>query len=291
MKGVFLVNAFYKSTAVDLIYDDLKKSADMLGVILDKKTNSDYTLRLDELSDGLSEYDFCIFWNKDILLAKALCKLGVKVFNSPKAIEVCDDKAKTHLALSDVVKMPKTLNFPFTYENTGYTDTDFLKAFEEELSYPYVIKESFGSLGSGVYLANDYDEALKITKKCDAKRLIAQEFIDTQRSGEFSDIRVYMVGNDCVAAMERYSNSDFRVNVGIGGNVRQYTITDEELLICQRVMKELELDYAGIDILHSDNGPIVCEVNSNAQFVALSEISGIDVADKIMNYIYERVNK
>ena len=290
MKGVFIENAFYKSKAVDQIYESLKKSADKRDIILDRKDNDYYIQRLDKITNDF-DYDFCVFWNKDIILAKALEKSRVRVFNSAEAIEICDNKALTHLMLSDIVDMPKTLHIPFTYENTGYTHNDFLEMIGEELGYPYVIKECFGSLGSGVYLATNLESAKDILKKCDGIKLIAQEFVEPVKSDEYYDIRAYFVGKNLAAAMQRYSSKDFRVNVGIGGNVRNYELTDSEIDICQRIMSSLKLDFAGIDILHSVSGPLICEVNSNAQFVALNECSGKDVSAYIIDYIIERMNQ
>lgn len=288
MKGIFIENSFYKSKAVDEIYDKLNNAAIAAGIKLDRADNADYIQRIDKL-DCFDEFDFCIFWNKDIIMAKALEKRGLKVFNSAQAIEICDNKALTHLMLSDVVPMPHTYLVPFTYENTGYTHCDFLDYFENELGYPYVIKECFGSLGTGVYLAKDKVSAKAIIKKCDGIKLIAQEFVDRLGEKEYSDIRAYFVGNRCVASMQRYMENDFIVNVANGGNVRDYTLTSEEIKLCLLVMKTLDLDFAGIDILHSKNGPLICEVNSNAQFNALEQISRTNVAQAIIDYIIERV--
>lgn len=289
-KGFFLINAFYKNKCVDELYMFLKAAAADRGAELDLITNAQLLNRLDRLDKEVaSGYDFCIFWNKDILLARTLEAAGIKVYNSADAIEVCDHKGKTHMALRDAFKMPKTYFVPFTYENTGYNDLSFLDLIEARLGYPFVLKECLGSLGSGVYLAKNREEAENILKNVGGRDMLAQEFIRPASQDYYSDIRVYMAGDKCIAAMERYSRDDFRTNVGAGGSVKKYEITDEELLLCQRVMKKLGLTFGGVDILHSDRGPLICEVNSNAQFNALRDISGVRVEAEIIDEILKKV--
>jgi len=294
-KGFFLVNAFYKNKCVDELYIYLKAAAKDRGIELDLLNNAQLLNRLDVLEVTIAaEYDFCIFWNKDILLAKTLTAAGVKVFNSAEAIEVCDHKGKTHLALRGEageyedhrnIPMPRTYFIPFTYENTGYNDMSFLDLIEAELGYPFVLKECLGSLGSGVYLAKNRIEAESILKRVGGRDMLAQEFIKPLNKDYYSDIRVYMAGDRCIAAMERYSGEDFRTNVGAGGSVKKYEVTIEELKLCQRVMRRLGLTFGGVDILHSDRGPLICEVNSNAQFNALRDISEVKVEEGIIDEI------
>lgn len=289
-KGFFLINAFYKSKSVDEIYVYLKEAAERAGASLDLLDNSQIENRVDiNVCTLAADYDFCIFWNKDILLARMLERNGIRVFNSADAIEVCDHKAKTHMALIGNIAMPQTYFLPFTYEGTGYTHFEFLDSYEKKLGYPYVMKECLGSLGSGVYMASDRQQAENILRNCNGADMLAQEFIKPVCEGEYSDIRVYMAKDRCIAAMERYSSDDFRTNVGNGGMVRKYTPTEEELHICRSVMEILGLDFSGVDILHGKLGPLVCEVNSNAQFNALREIADVKVEDAIIECVLEQI--
>lgn len=291
MKGMFVTNGFYKSESFNDIYLKLKDAFNSLGVEVDLFTNTQIIARLDDEDNNCfgDKYSFCIFWNKDILLAKAIESMGIRVFNSSKAIEVCDNKALTHFALKGKVKMPKTYHIPQTYKYIGYNDFSFLKNYEEKLGYPYIIKECMGSFGSGVHMVLNFSEAIEIIKECGVEPMIAQEYIRPVKQSEYSDIRAYMVGDKCVACMERYSESDFRVNIGNGGQAREYHLSDEELKLCQDVVRILGLDFCGVDILHSEYGPILCEVNSNAQYAGLINCSGIDPSMAIAETIIERI--
>ena len=94
-----------------------------------------------------------------------------------------------------------------------------------------------------------------------------------------------MVGNQAVASMLRYNNNDFRANITNGGSMKNYTPTEEEIAVAQKVCKTLNLDFGGVDILFGKNGPIVCEVNSNAHFKNIFDCTGVNVADYIGEYI------
>jgi len=101
--------------------------------------------------------DFVYFWDKDLYLASQLEAQGLRLFNSKRAIEICDDKALTyqHLASSGI-RMPKTIVAPKVYHVVE--DRKHLDIISKEIGFPMVIKESFGSFGEQVYLISDDQE-------------------------------------------------------------------------------------------------------------------------------------
>ena len=100
--------------------------------------------------------DTVLFWDKDVRLARALQHIGVKVENLPDAIALCDDKSATHLALSAAaVPMPRTLVAPMAYTEVTQEVKTFLERAKQQLGFPMVVKECFGSLGGQVYLAEN----------------------------------------------------------------------------------------------------------------------------------------
>ncbi len=280
-KIALVVNGFLKTGKFLEIYEWLENAAKAGGCIAQCIDNT--ALMTEESVERLKrEYDLCIFWDKDIPLARRIEKTGMKVINSSRAIEICDDKLLTYETLrGEGIAMPKTLAIPFTYENVGYTDLGFLTQSEERLGYPFVIQENNGSFGGQVYLAGNRREATEILGRIKGAPALCQEYI-SESSGR--DIRINMVGDKCVAAMERYNESDFRANVTNGGRMRPYEPAKEEIELSLRVMKSLDLSFAGIDILHSDRGPLLCEVNSNAHFKSIYECTGINVANEIIEY-------
>lgn len=287
LKGFLVVNKFLNSQKFNEIYDWLQRAARGFGIVLDYVDNA--SIVTENCLDFYAEnYDFCLFWDKDILLARALMNKGLRVFNTADAIEICDDKMLTFNVLKDSgILMPKTLRIPFTYDNIGYNDFSFVEAIAEELKYPFIIKETKGSFGAQVYMAGNQNEAVSILKKIGGRAALAQEFI-TESCGR--DLRINMVGQEACAAMERHHISDFRANVTNGGSMSQHQVTNEEIKVAQRVMEVIGLDFAGVDILFSKNGPMLCEVNSNAHFKNIFDCTGVNIADRIMEYIYARMD-
>ncbi len=277
MTGWLVVNGFLHSDKFNEIYNWLKTAFEKKGHIIDVYTN----IELSNITEITNKPDFVLFWDKDIPLAKRLEKMGLKLFNSALAIENCDNKALTYIELKGIVNMPKTIVAPMTYRNIGYNNTDFVKNAIDKLGLPIVIKECYGSFGQQVYLAESYEEAIEIVTNTN-EPLIFQEFIAESKG---KDIRINMVGNQAVASMLRYNNNDFRANITNGGSMKNYTPTEEEIAVAQKVCKALNLDFGGVDILFGKNGPIVCEVNSNAHFKNIFDCTGVNVADYIGEYI------
>lgn len=277
MTGWLVVNGFLHSDKFNEIYNWLKTAFEKKGHTIDVYTN----IELSNITEITNKPDFVLFWDKDIPLAKRLEKIGLKLFNSALAIENCDNKALTYIELKGIVNMPKTIVAPMTYRNIGYNNTDFVKNAIDKLGLPIVIKECYGSFGQQVYLAESYEKAIEIVKNTN-EPLIFQEFIAESKG---KDIRINMVGNQAVASMLRYNNNDFRANITNGGSMKNYTPTEEEIAVAQKVCKALNLDFGGVDILFGKKGPIVCEVNSNAHFKNIFDCTGVNVADYIGEYI------
>lgn len=287
VKGFLVVNRFLNSGKFQEIYDFLLRAAAKYEIELELIDNASLISET-KIAHYAKEYDFCLFWDKDILLAKALQEAGIRIYNSPEAIQICDDKLLTYEALKNKgILMPKTLRIPFTFENIGYNDFSFLEEIGDELSYPFIIKETKGSFGAQVYMANTPKEAEEILIKTGARAALAQEYI-SESCGR--DVRVNMVGLKACTAMERFHASDFRANVTNGGQMKPHEVTPQELMLSQKVMDIIGLDFAGVDILFSKEGPMLCEVNSNAHFKNIYDCTGINIADSIMEYIYAGIN-
>ncbi|MEG2453651.1 MAG: RimK family alpha-L-glutamate ligase, partial [Clostridia bacterium] len=127
MTGWLITNGFLKGEKFDGIYNLLVEACEKRGVELLRFTNSDILVKIG--FNKAVEADFVLFWDKDVKLAAYLEKCGYKVFNSARAIAICDDKALTSLALLNKgIAMPKTIFAPMTFSNVGYTDYNFLKS-------------------------------------------------------------------------------------------------------------------------------------------------------------------
>lgn len=295
-KGTLIVNSFLKTPQVLDTYEKLSEAAKRHGIDMDILGNGEFFARLDksgvEVGTGKSLQDllgpaadgFVLFWNKDVFLARALEEQGYRLLNPAAGIEICDDKSLTFEKLKGSVRMPKTYKIPMTFDTVGYSDFKFEKYLGEMLGYPYVIKESYGSYGGQVYLAKDSKSACEILKSIEGKECLAQEYI-SYSSGR--DIRAYVVGDKVTAAIERCNPGDFRANIANGGSAKAYKLSAEEEQMAVKVTKALGLDFAGVDILFNEDGPVLCEVNSNAQFKGIYDATGVNIADSIMEYIGE----
>jgi RimK family alpha-L-glutamate ligase len=155
------------------------------------------------------------------------------------------------------------------------------------IGFPCVIKVVVGSFGEGVYLCQSELEYTRIIEFVDAlhneKTLIAQEYIG-DRPGE--DLRVFVVGGKVLGAMKRTApKNDFRANISNGGTGEKYEVTPEIEEIAIDTADVLGLDIAGIDLLFTKEGFVVCEANSNPGFSGFNQYCNVNVADHIVNYI------
>ncbi len=288
MNGFLIVNGFLNTDKFSDIYSRLKASFEEKGVKLSLYTNDAFSLSATNTPDISEKPDFVLFWDKDVLLAKSFEEMGIPVFNPAKSIEMCDDKAKMHLSLRGL-PMPETYIAPMTFPNIGFTKLDFLDEIEKRLGYPMVVKERFGSFGAQVYLAKNRYELLTITKSHETSPLIFQKFV-SESAG--LDVRINVVGHRVVASMLRESESgDFRSNVTLGGKTTPYTPTDEEILLAEEASRRLGLSFAGIDILFGNDGPMLCEVNSNAHFKSTLDCTGVNLSEIIADHIIKECGK
>lgn len=286
-KGILVVNNFYGGKKIDDINNYLLNSAAKCEIELKIVKSGELMHNYEFLSK--IDCDFVLFWDKDVLLAQMLEDAGLKVFNSAKAIEICDNKAKTYMKLySKGVATPKTIIAPLTYEGIGYTNDNFLIDAVKELGFPVVVKEFFGSFGQQVYLANNWDELIQLVNRFGYKGFILQEYI---ASSHGKDIRINVVGGKVISCMMRYSETgDFRSNISNGGKMKTCVLTKEQEKTAIDACDAIELDFAGVDVLLGENGePIICEVNSNPHFKSSIDCTGIDVSEYIIKYIKEKL--
>jgi ribosomal protein S6--L-glutamate ligase len=150
---------------------------------------------------------------------------------------------------------------------------------------PLVIKLLEGTQGIGVILT-DTDNAAKAVieafRGLDANILV-QEFI---KEAGGSDIRCFVIGDKVVASMKRQGPpGEFRSNIHRGGSAENIKLTPEERSTAVRSAKAMGLRVAGVDILRSNHGPVVMEVNSSPGLEGIEGASGVDVAGKIIEFI------
>ena len=285
MKAWLIVNTFMDNQKFVNLYKLLSDSFKKHNVTLEIKKASDISLEVN--SEIKNKPDFAIFWDKDIYLAERLESNGVKLFNSSHAINLCDNKILMYQELAkNNIAIPRTFIAPKTFEGLNYSNRDFLDNVIKEIGWPIVIKEAYGSFGEQVYLANNFNEANAIIDKIGFKDFLIQEFIASSKG---KDIRINVVGDRVIASMLRENKDDFRSNISNGGNGSNYQPDQSFIDLALKASKALGLDFAGVDVMFGENGPIICELNSNPQFASTLKATGINLADYIVEYILRQV--
>ena len=209
-----------------------------------------------------------------------LQRLGLYIINPPKAIEHCVDKYDILAILEENgIPVPKTA----VTENVN----EALKAFHE-LGEDVVVKPLFGSRGIGSTRVTDVNIASTIFRTLAFHHCVIylQEFVHHG----FSDIRAFVVGDRVIAAMRRVANN-WKTNYSQGANPQPVTLDKNLEEIAIKSAQLIECKIAGIDILESQKGPLVVEVNSQPGWRGLQSVTKIDIADEIVNFIVSELKK
>lgn len=204
--------------------------------------------------------------------------MGVFSVNESVAITRSRDKLRSLQLLAR-----KGVGLPVTgfAHSTRYTD-DLIKLVG---GAPLVVKLLQGTQGIGVVLCETQQAAESVIdafRGMDAQFLV-QEFI---KEAGGSDIRCLVVGERVVASMMRKAGEgEFRSNLHRGGSAIKVRLTPEERSTAVRSAKIMGLNVAGVDILRSNHGPVVMEVNSSPGLEGIERASGVDVAEHIIAFI------
>ena len=154
---------------------------------------------------------------------------------------------------------------------------------------PLVIKLLEGTQGIGVVLAETQKAAESVIEAFMGLRanILTQEFI---KEAGGADIRCLVIGDKVVAAMKRQGQEgEFRSNLHRGGSASLIRITPEERVAAVRAANTLGLNVAGVDLLRSNHGPVVMEVNSSPGLQGIEGATGKDIAAMIIQFIEKRV--
>ena len=281
MRAWLVINSFMDNQKFKNLYELLSLAFKKHNVSLEIKTARDISLEVG--ANIQNKPDFAILWDEDIYLAERLEKMGVRLFNSARSVLLCDNKILMYQELADKgVRIPRTFIAPKTFEGLNYSKRDFLNNVIDEIGFPMIVKEAYGSFGEQVYLANDKESLNKIVDSIGYKDFLLQEFI---ASSQGRDIRINVVGDKAIVSMLRENKNDFRSNISSGGSGSKFDPKPEYLDLAVKASKALGLDFAGVDVLFGEDGPIICEVNSNPQFASTLKATGINLADYIAEYI------
>ncbi|MDJ0517825.1 MAG: 30S ribosomal protein S6--L-glutamate ligase [Okeania sp. SIO2F4] len=156
---------------------------------------------------------------------------------------------------------------------------------------PLVIKLLEGTQGIGVVLAETYQAAKSVIEAfrgLDANILV-QEFI---KEAGGADLRCFVVGDRVIAAMKRQgAEGEFRSNLHRGGKAEKIKLSPEERSTATRSAKAMGLRVAGVDLLRSNHGPVVMEVNSSPGLEGIETATEVDVSGKIIEFLEKNAQK
>jgi ribosomal protein S6--L-glutamate ligase len=204
--------------------------------------------------------------------------MGVVALNSSIAIRRSRDKLHAlQLLGSNGVALPATA---FAHDLNRSTDVIAMAG-----GAPVVIKQLEGTEGIGVVLGETDTSAKSVIEAFRGADvdILVQEFI-AESSG--TDIRAIVVGGQVIAAMQRQgANGDFRSNLHRGGKASSVEITPQERETAIRCAQIMGLNVCGVDMLRSDRGPLVLEVNSSPGLEGIEAASGVDVANAIIEFL------
>lgn len=171
--------------------------------------------------------------------------------------------------------------------------TNYSKNVKEIIKHvggaPLVIKVLEGTQGVGVVLAENNNAAESVLEAFNGlkARVIVQEFI---KEAGGADIRAFVVDGVVVGAMKRQGKEgEFRSNLHRGGTAELWQLSEEEENAALKAARSLGLGVAGVDMLQSDKGPLIMEVNSSPGLEGIEAATEIDIAKKIIRYIERNV--
>jgi len=208
--------------------------------------------------------------------------MGVFTLNSSQAIACARDKLHSMQLLSC-----KGIGLPAT--GFAHSPDDIKGAVKMVGGAPLVIKLLEGMQGIGVVLSETNNAAESVIDAFCGLRanILIQEYI---KEAGGTDVRCFVVGGKVVAAMQRQAQEgEFRANLHRGGSAAVAKITAEERAMAIRAAKAIGLNVAGVDILRSERGPLVIEVNSTPGLEGIEASSGKDIAGMIIQFIEENV--
>ncbi|MFX1302391.1 MAG: RimK family alpha-L-glutamate ligase [Promethearchaeota archaeon] len=215
-----------------------------------------------------------IFFRLDIL--RAIEEYDVKLINSRESLEIASDKFLTSIFLEKYqIPTPRTVICEDPHKA--------LEAFDE-LGGDCVLKPLYGSKGIGITRLNDKGFAENIIYSLSQVNQIfyLQEFVEHYNR----DIRILVLGNKVVAGMYRVGN-DWKTNIYAGARAEPIEITNEIKSLAIKAAEITKTEIAGVDIIESEKGFTVLEVNSIPGFTALQKVTDINIAEEIIAYFLE----
>ena len=206
-------------------------------------------------------------------LSEALEALNIPVYNNAKTSKIANDKYETYLLM-------KACNVPVIKTVSLQEDEDSIVSAD----YPRVVKTVDGHGGSEVFLVKNEQECKELLTLYPNRHFISQEL----SSEPGVDMRVYVLGGKVLVAVKRSSKTDFRSNFSLGGNAELTTVSQEVLEYIERIVKELEADFIGIDFIRHNGEWVLNEIEDVVGTRMIYSLTKTDAAEVYIKYILSK---
>ncbi len=204
--------------------------------------------------------------------------MGINCFNKSEAITKSRDKLHTLQILSQY-----GLDVPVTsFANTSYETKDLINIVG---GAPLVVKLLEGTKGVGVVLAETGKAAESVINAFRSLKadILVQQYIKESKG---QDIRCFVIGDKVVASMQRIAqDGEFRANIHLGAIAKAIEITEQEREMAINAAKIIGLEVAGVDMVRSNNGPKILEINSAPGLEGIEGATGVDIAAKMIEFL------
>jgi ribosomal protein S6--L-glutamate ligase len=210
--------------------------------------------------------------------------MGSKVINISDGIYKSKDKMRC-------LQLLKMEGIPVPHTVMTRNSKNIKKAVELVGGFPIILKPLYGTQGVGVILVESKDVADSVIETLWGleQNILIQQYISESKG---TDIRAFVIGDEVVASMKRIAKpDDFRSNIHRGATGVPIELSEIVRKIAVNATKILGLEITGVDILETSQGPLVVEVNSSPGFEALERVTGINVAEKIIDYAVSATEK
>ena len=221
----------------------------------------------------------CVSYYYNLHSTAAFEGLGAKVINSLHTAIMCGNKLFTHMELlkSDIA-IPKAF--------CAFSNQSAMSILNKN-GYPKVIKPVVGSWGRMIALLKDKEAAEAVIE--DREHMYPlyhvfyfEEFVKRPPR----DIRSIVVGDKVVAAIYRYSgNNEWKTNMALGGKAEACKVTNEMEELCLKAAKTMKGEILGVDLMESENGLLVHEVNNTTEFKNTVRVTGVDIPSLIIDHL------
>lgn len=221
----------------------------------------------------------CVSYYNNLHSTAAFEGLGAKVINSLHTAIMCGNKLFTHMELSKSdIAIPKAF--------CAFSNQSAMSILNKN-GFPKVIKPVVGSWGRMIALLKDKEAAEAVIE--DRQHMYPlyhvfyfEEFVKRPPR----DIRSIVVGDRVVAAIYRYSgDNEWKTNMALGGKAEACKVTSEMEEICLKSAKTMRGEILGVDLMESENGLLVHEVNNTTEFKNTVRVTGVDIPSIIIDHL------